>query len=453
MVAGWRAHRVCRRRAATASTSIRRVDQKAARQSPVTSDARRRALAVVDARTAASCSRTATTSREGRATDPGLAVGSLRRRAGRRLRRVASAGPADRHDRQRNASARLARRPARRLRVGSRFDRRRRSVGDAGAGSGRREAGAARRPRPRAQPAAAGGAAPPDAKPSRREPAAARGARHSRARRRSRRRRGRPTTNASRSMPCATASDRCGSPPSRRRRARATSPQCRGRSPPRRRSWPRAWAARLPGRRTAARCSSPACRNRNRSTTAIRCATRPSLRRSLRRRARFSCGACRRRCRSTPTAACSPPSSPPTPALVHRGFHAHVANAARSLLLDRRVGRQPGLRLRDKYQPRARGCEERRGARRRHRRDGRASSRSSSRTSRPRRGRRLGPSARVGSRAHGAREGRQRRRRDDRGVVRARRARARSVGAGRRRRGGVVSEGDEAADGRRLQGP
>ena len=69
-----------------------------------------------------------------------------------------------------------------------------------------------------------------------------------------------------------------------------------------------------------------------------------------------------------------------------------------------------------------------------------------------RRGRGVGTSARVRGRPAGVREGRQRRRRDDRRVVRARRGRARGVGRRRRRLGGALPQGHEEADGDRIQG-
>ena len=69
-----------------------------------------------------------------------------------------------------------------------------------------------------------------------------------------------------------------------------------------------------------------------------------------------------------------------------------------------------------------------------------------------RRGGRLRTSTGVGGRPLAPREGRQHRRCDDRRVVCAWRRRAGGVGHRRRWRGGAVSQGDEAADGHRLQG-
>ena len=102
-------------------------------------------MAVVDAPTAAWCSRIATSARRGRAADPGLQWDLFLVVAGRGIDDVAGAAAADRDDRQRNLSARVARRHQGRVRVGARFRRRSRFVVDAGAAGRGRQADAARR--------------------------------------------------------------------------------------------------------------------------------------------------------------------------------------------------------------------------------------------------------------------------------------------------------------------
>ena len=180
-----------------------------------------------------------------------------------------------------------------------------------------------------------------------------------------------PDNSASRSTPCATASDRSGSravePPPRRPNEE---PQSAAATRVRRRSWCRGWAARPRGRRTAARCWSPACPIRSRSTTAIPLRNAASRRRCLRRSRHFSCGACRaaagprgRRLRRRPSWRRRRRSM--------RRRSTRAWQTLRDLYYSTGPAADAWTRLRDKYQA-ARGAgQERRGARRRRRRDGR----------------------------------------------------------------------------------
>ncbi len=131
MVAGRQPHRVRGRPRRRLRSDVAAGQGRSASRGDV--HARRRAVAVVDARwpTGFRASRRRSGRPAGRSV---AAVGSLRDRAGRRVRNLAGAASPDRNHRQRNVATRLARWPARRLRLRSRFDRRRGSVGDAGAG-------------------------------------------------------------------------------------------------------------------------------------------------------------------------------------------------------------------------------------------------------------------------------------------------------------------------------
>ena len=137
---------------------------------------------------------------------------------------------------------------------------------------------------------------------------------------------------------------------------------------------------------------------------------------------------------------------------VRRGVRSRLDDVEVAVLLDRvRAARAVGERARQV--PSARdGGEERSRSRDGHRRDGRGAAADQAGDHVERRGRRLRPSAGVGSRPPRLRKRRQRRRRDDRRLVRARRRRARSVGYRRRWIGGALSQGHEEADDDRLQG-
>ncbi len=298
--------------------------------------ARRRAVAVVDARwpTGVRASRRRSGRPAGRSV---AAVGSLRDRAGRGVRNLAGAASPDRNHRQRNVAARLARWPARRLRLRSRFDRRRGSMGDAGAGGIGREAGAAWRP----AAAASSGCRRRRAirHSGRREPAAARRSRHARARRRARAvvGAGQPARRLLRGARRAW----LGVGGQRRTaiaRAERQGIDCPASTGGAASAGVEAWRSagvvtRWP--HAARRRPRP---SRSRSTTATRCAVRPSRRRSFRCRARFSCGGSRRRRRCTKTAARSSTELAPSSGLLTATF-ARTWQTLRDLYYSGRRGR------------------------------------------------------------------------------------------------------------------
>ena len=154
--------------------------------------------------------------------------------------------------------------------------------------------------------------------------------------------------------------------------------------------------------------------------------------------ARSSCGASPRRCRCTKTAArCRPRSRR------RRRSSARCSIACGRTLqsLYYSTGATCGaVGDRARQVPSARdGGEDRSRSRDRDRRDGRGAAADQAGDHVERRGRRVRASAGVGSRPPRLRKGRQRRRRDDRRVVRARRRRARSVRRRRRWIGGALS--------------
>ena len=300
-------------------------------------------------------------------------------------------------DRQRNLSARVARRPHGRVRLRSRF--RRRSSICGGCRCRRRASPSRCRSAPgRRKPVTvvrAGGYASAESRPPRAD------AHHARARRRSRTRRGRPTTTR---VAFYAVREGIGSVWVAHRRTAAPAKPTKIRMPrPKpaaqpqlvsRRGGAPAWSpdgktllVAGPARSAAGLQRQPAAQ-RSRSAAALRV-----------ERARSSCGACRRRCRCTKTAALSPTELAPSPALLRRGVRSRVADAARRCITRRARSAERGLRAARQVSGRARS-----------RRRTKPSSRPSIDemvAEQPldqagghleRRGRRLGPSARVGSR-------------------------------------------------------